>query len=293
MKNFSILTILGFALGIFLLGFGVFFFFQQSYTLDVAKAGVEDNVSGWAWSENIGWISFNCINESTCGTIDYGVGINDTTGVFLGYAWSENIGWIKFDPAGPYPSQKKNGAEVNLDTGEISGWARACAGAENPDCTGGTNPESGGWDGWLKMKNHPSDTGADYGVSIDQDTGEFHGWAWGFDVVGWVSFNCQEGGSSGENICSQSNYKVTTDPALFNAPPQAINLSDNNAAADYCFVSSPPIILSWQFSDPDPQDVQTGRILVLRFRLRLPRYLCSHMDDRRILRLRPYLLRQH
>jgi len=251
-------TILGLIFGIIVAGFAVVVFFAQDNPPDIVKAGGADNVFGWAWSENIGWISFNCSNESTCDVVDYGVGIDDTTGAFFGYAWSENIGWIKFDPAGPYPSQEENGAELNLNTGEVSGWVRACAGAENPDCTGGTNPSSGGWDGWIKMRNHSSDTGADYGVSVDQNTGEFHGWAWGGDVVGWVSFNCQEGGSSGEDICGQSSYPVITDPALFNVPPQAINLQDNNTAADYCFVSSPPIILSWEFSDLDSQDTQTA-----------------------------------
>lgn len=257
-QAFSRQSIVGLTLGFALASLAVFVFFTQDNPPDTVKAGGADNVSGWVWSENIGWVSLNCTNEGTCGTVDYGVGIDDVTGAFSGFAWSENIGWIKFDPAGPYPGQIKSGAQLNLDTGEVSGWARACAGAANPDCTGGTNPESGGWDGWIKMKNHPSDGGADYGVAVDQDTGELHGWAWGSDVVGWVSFNCQEGGSSGENICSQSNYQVTTTPTLFNAAPQAINLSDNNATADYCFVSSPPIILSWQFSDPDAGDAQSA-----------------------------------
>ena len=37
------------------------------------KAGADDNVSGFAWSENIGWISFNCTNLDTCAVVDYGV----------------------------------------------------------------------------------------------------------------------------------------------------------------------------------------------------------------------------
>lgn len=35
-------------------------------------AGTGD-LSGWAWNETIGWISFNCSNQGTCGTIDYKV----------------------------------------------------------------------------------------------------------------------------------------------------------------------------------------------------------------------------
>jgi|GEM_PF-3552897 len=40
--------------------------------------------------------------------------------------------------------------------------------------------------------------------------------------------------------------------------PEAINLQDNNSSADYCFVSTPPIILSWTFSDVNPGDIQSA-----------------------------------
>ena len=43
-----------------------------------------------------------------------------------------------------------------------------------------------------------------------------------------------------------------------NTPPQATSLNDNNDTVDYCFVSVPPITLSWTFSDPDPGDEQTA-----------------------------------
>jgi hypothetical protein len=58
------------------------------------------NLSGYAWGENIGWISFSCQNTNTCGTANYGVFIDPTTGIFSGYAWGENIGWINFAPTG-------------------------------------------------------------------------------------------------------------------------------------------------------------------------------------------------
>lgn len=56
-------------------------------------------MSGWAWSENIGWISFNSTDDqdpSTPGiqpaTSNYGVNKN-ADGTLAGYAWSSNIGW--------------------------------------------------------------------------------------------------------------------------------------------------------------------------------------------------------
>jgi len=96
MKDFKV--ILFFAL---FLSFGLFAFIQ-------VEADENDNVWGWAWSENIGWISFNGVN--------YGVNIDPASGDFSGYAWSENIGWIKFDPAGPYPNPPINSADINFST---------------------------------------------------------------------------------------------------------------------------------------------------------------------------------
>ncbi|MBI2592754.1 MAG: hypothetical protein HYW37_01145 [Candidatus Colwellbacteria bacterium] len=29
--------------------------------------------SGWGWNDALGWISFNCSNTSTCGTVSYKV----------------------------------------------------------------------------------------------------------------------------------------------------------------------------------------------------------------------------
>jgi len=54
-------------------------------------------LSGWAWSENYGWISFNCSSDSSCASSNYNVTINQTTGEFNGYAWSQNLGWISFN----------------------------------------------------------------------------------------------------------------------------------------------------------------------------------------------------
>jgi len=43
---------------VFLIVFFVFCGFQF--------ASASGNVGGYAWSENIGWVSFNCANNDTC-----------------------------------------------------------------------------------------------------------------------------------------------------------------------------------------------------------------------------------
>jgi hypothetical protein len=200
-----------------------------------AQAGSGENVRGWAWSENIGWISFNsldCDNNPEDGLSDgvppgcpslgtpissYGVNVNLTTGWFSGYAWSENIGWIRFDPVsdfstGLYPENPQQPAQLNILTNQVIGWARACAGLDDDgdgipnNCQGPTRTD--GWDGWIKF-NH----GQPNEVSFDASSGHFHGYAWGSDVVDWISFNC----ANPSEDCSSSDYKVYK-----NMPPVAV-----------------------------------------------------------------------
>ena len=59
------------------------------------------NLSGWAWNDQFGWISFNCDQTGSggsnqCGYSTYKVTIN-SSGYFSGWAWSDQIGWISFN----------------------------------------------------------------------------------------------------------------------------------------------------------------------------------------------------
>lgn len=53
-------------------------------------------LSGWAWNDQYGWISFNCSNNAGCGTSNYSVSI-DSAGNFQGFAWNDAVGWIDFN----------------------------------------------------------------------------------------------------------------------------------------------------------------------------------------------------
>lgn len=173
-----------------------FYFFQKADSV-FAQVCQNHALSGWAWSENIGWISFSCKNQNA--DENYGVDIN-VSDVLSGYAWSENIGWISFNssqligcPLGTCE------ARLNRATNRVSGWVKALAG-------GGAN--SGGWDGWIKLD------GLNYGWTISNN--ESINWIWGSDdnaneaVVGWISLNCLNQGS-----CGDSDYK----PVFVNSPP--------------------------------------------------------------------------
>ena len=124
--------------------------------INFVQAGTGDNVAGFAWSYNVGWISFNSTDCDTdedgtyegasenggaapsgcpsSGTVDdYGVKIDSATGNFSGYAWSSNVGWISFDRSdtgNPPSDDPGSGAGpiakvdfVSAVPGEINSWA--------------------------------------------------------------------------------------------------------------------------------------------------------------------------
>jgi len=234
------------------------------------KAGPQDNVYGWAWAGapqavppeklGLGWISFNCLNdydgdgtkedhctgvnpETGLGYVNYGVNIEPSTGFFEGFAWSENIGWIWFAPTDTPPGETgPKPAKLDLITKEVSGWARAV----RP-----MNPEGqtlGGWDGWILLGPIVKG-GTDYGSYIDTSVSpaEFWGWAWGSDVVGWISFNRSNTGAA-------IDYKVMTDFfGVVNQPPYIESNSAIISGQHYCNISPTVgrISFEWRYKDAD------------------------------------------
>jgi hypothetical protein len=55
-------------------------------------------LTGYAWSDTIGWISMNCDNTDSCASNDYSISIG-SNGTLSGYAWSDNIGWVSANHA--------------------------------------------------------------------------------------------------------------------------------------------------------------------------------------------------
>lgn len=125
----------------------------------------EKRFRGYAWSDNIGWISMNCSNTSSCNYIDYGVDI-DNTGKISGLAWSDNAGWLDFS--------YYNNAKLNMTTGELSGDIQFLAALGEDD----------NWKGKVSL----SSSSPQYGPILDFDTYEYDGFAWGSDVIGWIDF---------------------------------------------------------------------------------------------------------
>lgn len=131
----------------------------------------------------------------------------DTSAVTTNSSNKNNIGWISFSTraaASGCPSFSPRGnchAWLDRESGQVVGWARADRGAYyylpymNPASTGG-------WDGWISLSsdNHPPvidpATGKQVTYGVFAIGCNWHGWAWGGDVLGWISFSPQTSGGT-------------------------------------------------------------------------------------------------
>lgn len=165
--------------------FLVFFLFVLGLFISQSVlAGTEHNISGFAWSDSVGWISFNC-TDADC-AYNYGVNIDPATGLFSGYAWSENLGWISFNSTDLAGCPDGNcAAKINAQNKEISGWAKIISN-----------------NGWMKLRGADNQGNA-YGLFWNNTTQELEGFAWSSDDLGWLSFNCKNLGED----CNVS-YKI-------------------------------------------------------------------------------------
>lgn len=162
---------------------GLTILLSAGFSISQAPQAHAADLSGWAWSSNVGWISFNSTDNGTgpggvgklttiC-AIGYCVKM-DTTGNLNGYAWSSNIGWISFSPGdigNACPPGSSCAPAVNLTTGAVTGWAKVLSDGS-----------------WIELSgvNHPSPGN---GVTLDPSTGFFSGYAFEPNEVGWLSFD--------------------------------------------------------------------------------------------------------
>ncbi|MDD5043112.1 MAG: thrombospondin type 3 repeat-containing protein [Patescibacteria group bacterium] len=155
----------------------------------------EGNVYGWAWSENVGWVSANnCdLATNTCAGPAYGVKIA-ADGILSGWMWSENVGWICVGATcadyGATPEAQTAAAKADTNIGDISGWAKVIA-----------YPAS---EGWISLRKMALDLdapiyGAKMAFAINEQPliskGDFYWWGWAPWDIGWVDFGPSVAGS--------------------------------------------------------------------------------------------------
>lgn len=154
------------------------------YTANAADA--EKRLIGYAWSSNIGWVSFND------GTVSM-----DEAGNLSGFAWSSNVGWIKFGGLSGFPDSSL-GQNAKMEGNDLIGWARVVS-VINP-LTIKSIDNRGGWDGWISLNSRGKSP--NYGVTLNGSN--YTGFAWGSDVFGWMDWK-QVKVSATDVLCTSAN----------------------------------------------------------------------------------------
>jgi hypothetical protein len=176
-KNLSNIAVLSAAvacsLGLILSAFAYGLFFS----VKSAQASTSVPVTGWLWSDTIGWIDTNCQNTDTCATNNFGLAIDSVSGAMSGYAWSDNIGWISANSSdlSGCPSAP---CTASISGASVTGWFKAVSGGAS---------QNGDWDGFIALDDKNTGDGLSYGVSYSG--GSFSGYAWADTNVGWVDFS--------------------------------------------------------------------------------------------------------
>ena len=180
-------------------------------------------LTGWAWSPNVGWISFNSSNSGAGGAA-YGVKVSDT-GVLSGYAWAPTVGWLSFNSADTTGCGDTTLAscapQLTFGTGRVAGWARFVNGIGRTD----------GWNGWVKLSDSEFFESPGYqgtqGVTYDNSKLSFSGYSWGSPAIGWIKWDGD--GTNGVRCptCPQPTQAcaLETLPATTNVIPRTVTVN--------------------------------------------------------------------
>jgi len=201
---------------------------------DINSTPKTPGLSGYAWSENVGWIKF-----AEPGGSLYQGGVELQGGYFLGYAWSENIGWVSFSLSNRGPNNNEDPAKYDEETGKITGWAKVIGFDNDSECEVNVNCEYNWASGWISF------SGANYGVTFEPTKGMIgtnslndpKRWAWGGNVTGWIDF-------SGVSVIKNNS----TAQVILEAEPPSIPLKgssllhwyspDNSLASGDCIATN-------------------------------------------------------
>ncbi|OGG53424.1 hypothetical protein A3H16_03355 [Candidatus Kaiserbacteria bacterium RIFCSPLOWO2_12_FULL_53_8] len=181
------------AIGVLVISlFTLIFVFVLRPSFSLADSTPTGPLSGYAWSDTIGWIS---LNGST-----YGLSVA-TNGDISGYAWSDNVGWISANTS-DLSGCPSNPCRAKLNGNNLTGWLKALAGG---------SAQSGGWDGFISL----SGSNPNYGPKFESGS-DLTGYAWGSTVVGWVDFSLAVGACTASNVytCTGSGNNTVRHTAV-------------------------------------------------------------------------------
>lgn len=215
----------------------------------------------------IGYLSFGCEGDVS-GVCDstatdnfhtgYGVRINTNPnsqdqGKFFGYAWSSNYGWVSFYHNDVAVCGPERGLEILGDVQNAihtPGWNQVLDGYARV-----LNYDADEWNGCIKFSGEAKD-GSKYFSQIEtvnEGQMKLSGWAWGSNVIGWVSFDCKEC-----NVTFEPNEDEkcdeTNDPEVCGPPPETgglgLYVGPQNATVDQILGNTMYSASTTNFSQP-------------------------------------------
>jgi len=274
-----------------------------------------DELWGWAWSSNVGWISFNSKNcdldndgeyegasegdsqwspatapPTDCPTsgnaFRYAVTMDRDTGNLGGYAWNDNVGWISFASSSVPGGVTNNYWTADCDAScTIANDCTACVNIDDEKIYGGAIVLSLGDDGWLQFDDDNIGDTTVYGLEASSTESAVFGFAWNENGsvggnktgIGWVSFNsdykicdlssvdagkmCNSDLDCPSGLCVSNGSPAYAVTANFNRPPTVSSFE--LFPFDYCSNSALSSRPTWVFDDPDAGDTQVAYQLIV------------------------------
>ncbi len=213
-------------------------------TLSVCNGGTDQ----WQWCNRPGFTcagGASCV--PACSLENYNLDIPTTNNSNLsGYIWSENLGWISFQESSGFPSVASGDDYAyqprRVDVGggeyEIRGWARIMS---IPQTEAALPGNAGGWSGWVRLHSDPDDPVA-YGLRVKSDgtmtKGATTSYAWS-NELGWIDFSGINAGAS--NFLTTVINSVGTGTGTITSSPAGINCGSD---CSELYPSSTSVILT-------------------------------------------------
>jgi hypothetical protein len=185
-----------------------------------------DDMTGWLWSPNAGWISMNGANSGAGGGSAHVEMSHESPyqnlqiATLSGYAWSSSLGWLSFNYGDIVDCPQETPVDYDQPSADAVGLVGGSKCVPRVHVTGDVN-ENGkvsGWARFLQLKTSPTEggwvhlSGANHGtkgvgnakgVQYDPISGAFSGLAWSPDA-GWISFDAKGPGAATDLTVSLS-----------------------------------------------------------------------------------------
>lgn len=217
----------------------------MNHHTDVAKAATLDELRGWMWMDNVGWISLSSNNDSDPNTPGlqpsspaYGVYQDSVSLEWSGDAWSPLLGWIHFSPTScPPGTDPSSECGAKVVGGQLKGFAEFLT----------TQPW---WDPYISFSSdndHDSATpgvqtsSIAYGTSVDPISGSVTGYAWHTNG-GWLSYfgaKVWPGGQTGPLYLKASDTSAILDDTTIGLAPDPYTTAPSTSAIRLTWMKAP------------------------------------------------------